>query len=336
MLLHPGILALISGSALAFAMVLYASGVALKILRRWNPQSSSEEQLLLERKTYLVSTIVNYALGFTVLATLLFLFTIEDIHRLFVGAMCATGTLNANPVGWTALLIKIILFFVAALWVAVNLLDQRTEDTPLVRIKYGALLLIAPLMGGDLYLQTVYFLGLEPQIITSCCGSLFNVGGEGFASELAALPVPTMLKVFYPAAFLYLAGAGACLWSPATCLRYGVAALAVIFFVISLAAVVSFISLYIYQMPTHHCPFDMLQRYYYFVGYPLYAGLFLGTLFGLLPGLCQPLKNRSASLCREIMRMEKSWLLLSMFFMTLFLMIASWPLLFGNFRMFGY
>ena len=99
---------------------------------------------------------------------------------------------------------------------------------------------------------------------------------------------------------------------------------------------VSFISLYIYQMPSHHYPFDMLQQNYYFVGYPLYGGLFLGTLFGLLPGLCQSLKHKSASLAGEIRRVEKGWLRLAMFFSTLFLAIASWPLLFGSFRMFGY
>lgn len=336
MILHPGILALLTGSTLAFVMVIYAGWVALKILSNWDQSSSSEEQLLLERKTYLVSTIVNYGLGFTVLSALLFLFTIEDIHRLFIGAMCATGALNANPVGWTALLVKIILFFVAALWVTVNLLDQRTEDTPLVRIKYGALLLIIPLMGADLYLQTVYFLGLEPEIITSCCGSLFSVAGGGLASELAAWPAKTMFSIFYSTSFVYLTAAGACLWSSAAYLRYGVSALALIFFVISIAAVISFISLYIYQMPSHHCPFDMLQKHYRFVGYPLYAGLFLGTLFGLLPGLCQPLKKRSLSLRGEIIRAEKRWLLLSMFFMAIFLVIATWPLLFGSFRMFWY
>ena len=42
-------------------------------------------------------------------AGLLLVYTLEDLHGLFVGAMCATGSLNANPVGWTLLAVKLLL-----------------------------------------------------------------------------------------------------------------------------------------------------------------------------------------------------------------------------------
>ena len=138
MILHPGVLSLLLGSAISFCLIFFASLLGLKILLRWNPSSSSEEQLLLERKTYLISTIVGMVLGFTLLSGLLFLYTIDDIHSLFIGAMCATGTLNANPVGWWVLLSKGIIFFAASLWVLFNNIDQHCEDTPQVRYKYGA------------------------------------------------------------------------------------------------------------------------------------------------------------------------------------------------------
>src|SRR5512145_1672352 len=140
MILHPGILALLCGSILALLMLVYAGGLGVKILRRWDFRSSSEEQLVLERKTYLVSTIVSYALGFEIFSILLFVFTVDEIHTLFVGAMCATGSLNANPLGWYALYAKIAVFFAAALWLALNYLDGRAEDFPLVKRKFALLL----------------------------------------------------------------------------------------------------------------------------------------------------------------------------------------------------
>ena len=58
MILHPGVLALVMGSIAVTAMMLYASLLGVKIVRKWNIRSSSAEQLSLERKTYLISTIL--------------------------------------------------------------------------------------------------------------------------------------------------------------------------------------------------------------------------------------------------------------------------------------
>jgi hypothetical protein len=334
-ILHPGILALLCGTATVFFMLLYAGGLAVKILRRWEFSSSSEEQLVLERKTYLASTIVNYALGFEIFSLFLFIYTVDEIHPLFVGAMCATGVLNANPIGWYVLAVKIAIFFAASLWVALNFLDNQAEDAPLTRRKFAGLLLLAPLVGIELYLQLVYFLGLQPEVITSCCGSLFSGSDTGLAADLTALPVRPMMGVFYFAGLLLLGSAWLCFRKKTPSFRYLFSLMAAIFFPVSLASVVSFISLYIYELPTHHCPFDIFQKNYRFVGYPLYLGLFGGTLFGVLPGVFQPLKKIS-TLSTEIGRVEEKWIILAVGFTLLFLALASWPIVFGPFELAGY
>ena len=103
----------------------------------------------------------------------------------------------------------------------------------------------------------------------------------------------------------------------------------------SLVAVITFISSYIYQMPSHHCPFDMLQKNYAYVGYPLYIGLFGGCLFGLLPGFCQPLK-RVPSLRTAVEKRERSWLLSAFFAIVIFILIVLWPMLFSPFILVSY
>ena len=47
--------------------------------------------------------------------------------------------------------------------------------------------------------------------------------------------------------------------------------------VLSLAAIVSFVSLYIYEDPRHHCPFCILKAEYSYQGYALYVPLFAAT-----------------------------------------------------------
>jgi len=335
MILHPGILALIIGSTIVFLMMLYASIEGIRIISGWDFKSSSEHQLDLERRTYLISSIIKYALGFEIISTLLFIFTVDDIHTLFVGAMCATGSLNANPIGWYALYSKILVFFCASLWIILNNLDQRAEDFPLIRPKYAALLFITVLIGLDLFFEMRYFLGLNPEVITSCCGSLFSDTSSGIAGELSSLSMRPMMVTFYLSVVIFIIAALLCLKSQAAFLRYVVSVLSIVLFGISIAAMISFISLYIYELPSHHCPFDIFQKDYHFIGYPIYISLFCGVFFGLLPGFFQPLK-KIISLRDTILLSEKKWLFLSILFIMIFTAISSWPVVFGNFTMQGY
>jgi len=53
------------------------------------------------------------------------------------------------------------------------------------------------------------------------------------------------------------------------------------FLYISYYAVTYFFSTYIYQLPTHQCPFCMLQIEYNFIGYFIWSSLFLGLFFSI-------------------------------------------------------
>lgn len=335
MILHPGILALIVGSSIVFAMVSYAGWIGVRVLRKWDFDSSSAGQLALERRTYLASTLARFALGFQIVSVLLFLFTVDDIHELFVGAMCATGSLNANPIGWTALAIKVLVLIVSPLWIVFDHLDRRAGDFPIIKLKFLALLPLVPLMAADLVLQIRYFTGLDPEIITSCCGALFSESGSTLASEVASLPVRPMLIAFYLVAALFLATGLICIVSRSRVLRYALAGLSLLILTVSLASIVSFLSLYVYELPTHHCPFDMLQGQYSFIGYPIYFFLFAAVFFGLLPGLSQPLRSKP-SLVSLIAETEVRWLALGIVSMLVFVGVASWKVIFGSLTMIGY
>ncbi len=335
MILHPGIIALLVGSLIVLALLLYGSVLAVVILRRWDIKSSSEFQLGLERKTYLVSTIMSFVLGFEVLAIFLFIYTVDDLHRQFVGAMCATGSLNANPVGWYVLYVKMLLFFISSLWIGINYVDQRTEGFPLVRFKYGMLLLVAPLVLVDVYLQSRYFLGLTPDIITSCCGALFSKEGGGLSSSLSSLPVRPMRYIFFTVLGLYVLAGLISLKRQKGIFRGLMGIFSVIVFLISLASIISFVSLYFYEIPTHHCPFDILQGYYNYIGYPLYGALFSGTAFGLLTGFTEILKKLFPSL-KKINRYQRKWTILSLLFIVIFTLISLYPMLFSSFTLEGY
>jgi hypothetical protein len=102
-ILNPGIIALVLASFLMVAFAGYASFTGLQIIRSWDMRSGSPAQLSLERKTYLVSTIFAYVSAFQLLSLFMFIYTADHIHSLFVGAMCAAGSLNVNGYGYPTL-----------------------------------------------------------------------------------------------------------------------------------------------------------------------------------------------------------------------------------------
>jgi hypothetical protein len=285
MIFQPAIIALLLAAGLCLAMLLIAAPFAVQVIRHWDIASGSERQLRLERLTYLFSTLVAFVCVVQILAALLFVFNADKMSVMFVGAMCAVGALNVNAYGFPALYLQLALFFLAALWLALNHADSRARDYPLVRLKYALLLAALPLFAASLGLQLQYFLGLKADVITSCCGSLFSSDAPTLASEVSALQPKPALLTFYDtlAAAIDLA---AWHWRRRDSLSgyaAGLGSLAA--FVASVAGILAFVSLYIYEHPNHHCPFCILKPDYEYRGYGLYIPLFAAAASGMSAGV---------------------------------------------------
>ncbi|MDD5035302.1 MAG: hypothetical protein PHE55_11160 [Methylococcaceae bacterium] len=290
MILHPTVIANLLSSAIATGMVVYAAYYGGQILKFWNLQSGDELQLVLERKTYLISTILSFVFALQLLSLFLYVFTADSLTPLFVGAMCAAGTLNVNGFGYPTLLLKIVNFLLAGLWLVLNHADNLGYDYPLIRKKYWLLMFIAPFIVIETVLESAYFLNMQADVITSCCGSLFSSEkANGLGSEIAALPSQPMMWTFYATLLLtLLVGSYSYLKGKA---GYLYPVLSALMFVIAIAAMISFISLYIYELPTHHCPFCIVMQEYGYIGYLLYILLFLAVVSGMGSGVLLPFRG---------------------------------------------
>ena len=333
MMLYPTVIALMVGSFLLCFMLVISSAYGVRILRKWDLRSGSELQLDLERRTYLISTLLAYALGFQLVSLFLFIYTADDMHRLFVGAMCAAGTLNVNRFGYPTLIFKITNFLLAAVWLIMNYADNRAYDYPLIRKKYAFLLIMLPFILTETVLQTLYFLQMKPNVITSCCGTLFSEESTSVTSGIASLPsIPTKIA-FYASTGLtvfsgwmfWRSGKGGHFFSMA----------APVTFVVSVAALISFISLYFYELPTHHCPFDILQREYFYIGYLLYIALLGGGATGIGVGVIMPFR-RIKSLSIIVPRLQRRLALVSSVLYFGFALISTVRMLTTSFRLEGY
>jgi hypothetical protein len=327
MVFQPLIIALYVSSLLTTLMVLHASFFGVQILRKWDISSGSELQLSLERKTYLISTLLTYLFGFELLSLFLYVFTADRLHPFFVGAMCAAGSLYVNTYGYPTLILKLINFLLSGIWLILNYVDNRGYDYPLIKKKYAFLWLMSPLFSAEMILQVNYFLRLRPDIITSCCGTIFDTGGKDLASGIVALPALPMKAAFLFTIFLtiasglyfYRCGRGGYLFGVFSGLA----------FIVSILSIFSFISLYVYELPTHHCPFCILQKEYGYIGYPLYLALFGSVITGMGTGILMPFRG-IASLSVIIPPYQKRLTLVSLILMIAFVGIVTYRMVSSN------
>jgi hypothetical protein len=333
MILNPAVIALTAGSMLVAAYAVYASLFGLQIIQYWDIRSGSERQLALERRTYLISTVMAHLFGLVLFNAFFFVYAADHMHPLFVGAMCAAGTLQVNAYGYPLLVIKMLSFFLCGLWLIVNHLDGLAVDYPLIREKYSQLAAVTLLLVLEALMTLNYFGLLEADVITSCCGTLFSTDAPDIAGELASLPSYGTKVAFFAGIALLLrsgihfrvTGRGARVfgWAAAGMLVFG------------LAAVITFVSVHYYELPTHHCPFCILQGEYGFIGYPLYLTLFAGGIAGSGVGLIDRFRSLP-SLQAAVPLLQKKLCLWSMAGFAAFAAMAAYPILFSDFKLEGY
>jgi len=176
-------------------------------------------------------------------------------------------------------------------------------------------------------LQTLYFLGLHADIITSCCGSLFSGSGSGVASSLSSFP-PTPMKIIFFATLATALGVSVLFYR----IRKGAyfhGFVSAVLLPVALVALISFIGPYIYELPTHHCPFCVLRKEYGYVGYPLYMTLLSGAVSGMGVGILAPFRKR-ASLVDVIPALQKKLALFSFVCYALFAIIVLYRIFTSN------
>jgi hypothetical protein len=324
MISNPAVLALLAGSAVVCAVTLVAAAAGLSIARGWDPEDWGARQLARERRTLLVESTVKVALACQLVSLFLFVATAERLHPLFTGAMCAAGTLNASRFGYPTLLVKLAVFLLCGLWLVVHRASAAATSTALVRAKHLSVSVVAAALLAENVLQARYFTDLDPQILTSCCATLFGREAGGIAAGVATLPVRESQAAFFGALALTLGVGLGSRGRGRSPVLFSV--LAVILGLVSLTAVVTWVAPAFYQLPTHHCPFCLLSSTHALLGYPLYACLLTAVVTGAGAGLVHALRAldpQGAVRAGE----ERRLCAASMTGFALFCCIALWPVL---------
>ncbi len=272
----------------------------LGLLRKWNFDAFTTEQFALENRSYLVMTIIFFVMLLKVVLLPYFVYTIDNLSNLIPGAMCGAGVIKANEYGNPLLSLKIIILFLSGLWLSMNSIDLKAKSYPYLKLKSWFFILIFFLLSGEFILDILYFTHIETTNPVSCCSVIF--GQTGGANGLPfGLDIPKLLILFY----LLFALVILTILSELTVMSI-IASL--LFGIVAYYAVVYFFGTYIYELPTHQCPFCMLQDHYYYVGYLLWALLLSGVFLTIDAAVMQGFFKQSSKSLKRI-----SLLLLSLF-----------------------
>ena len=315
-----------------FALILGCIAVrtAVRVLRFWDVASDSDKQIRLESEIWLSATLMEYGLGFQLVSLVLLVLAADNFSTILVGAMCATGSFTANEYGMNALLLKLAAIFFYGFWIVLHRLDISSEKYPYVRLKYGYLLLIVPLLGMDAYLQTMYLAKLEPDIITSCCGVIFSTDQTDSQNLLGTFSTSTLLLIFYgTAAAIIVSGVyslrnfGRVKENISKWPAVAYSLFWAFFYPLSMVVITVVVSSYIYSMPYHHCPFWIIKPEYHGIGYPIFFSLIGGSFFGLCVGFSSILQYRT-DLVHTIQRFQRVSVHISLWLLLIFLLICSY------------
>jgi hypothetical protein len=194
--------------------------------------------------------------------------------------MCGAGVVDATEYGTYLFILKIINLYIFAYWLFLHAEDIKHENQPYTRMKFGLFVFAFFLFIAELILEGVMFNAIEVDKMVSCCGTLYSSSSTSYISDIFSIKTSVLLSLFY--------GNFALLWLFYMLKRKYLFAIGnITFIIISLISLIVFFGTYIYELPTHHCPFCLLQNDYYYVGYFLYTFLFLGTLYGVVSGFIQ-------------------------------------------------
>ena len=274
MSLTPEIIALLTLDAIFLFLGTIAFFLALRIALYWNNEASTPLQYTLAKQSYLVSTIIKYIFMLKLPLFLFFIYTSDKLSSIIAGAMCASGVVNSVDFGLYLILFKLLNLYVFGFWLLLHYADVNNEKLPFTKLKFTLFVLFSLPLFAEIGLEIAFFAGLNISKIVSCCGTLFSATSSSYISLLFAVDSLLWVGFFYG----FFGMTFVAFWLKNSALAIFSNAMFLIFAIITL---IVFFSSYVYELPTHRCPFCLLQKEYYFVGYLLYTVLFAGTFYGI-------------------------------------------------------
>jgi len=253
-----------------FLLLFYAFFLSLSLLKNYNKSDTSNAFYKLENRSHLLVTIVTLSIFIKILLLPFFLNTLNTLTAFIPGAMCSAGVISANEFGNPTLFFKLATLLIALLWLRLNNVDEVTPKQPYFQKKLWLFNILFFSIAMEFFLEIAFFTHLVTDSPVMCCTSIFNTNTQ--KDFLITLPHIYLLILFIVLFF-----------SSILLKHYKkrfLSSLSILLFsYIAYYTLVYILSPYIYELPTHKCPYCMMQNEYYGIGYFIYISIFMALYY---------------------------------------------------------
>jgi len=304
LLLNRHIFIYLMGEAIVLLMSILASFVAIYMIKEWDFNSTSYKQYRLIRFSWFVTTVAWFALIAKMFLLPYFVFTLDSLSDIVPGAMCGAGVISYNDIGLKLLWLKITVLFILYLWHTLNRKDLQKGNYPWLKVKMALFLFGFVFIILESINDWQFFNGIDIHQVLNCCATLYGLleGMNPLPFSLTPILLITLFYLLYAVLFFAYLGRMVFIYI----------LFASLFGYIAYYGVLYIFGHYIYASPTHNCPFCMLQKEYYYVGYLIWGLLIIGIFKGVSEGLISLFDT-----------FEKRGLRFSLILITLFVLLCS-------------
>lgn len=277
----PGVIGLLLVEVMLAILLCRTLPYALNASFRWKRHPGQREQLLLERRAYLVETVTRWAALGMVPAWFAMVGLTDALHEKVTGAMCATGVFGTNAWGYPTVLVTALASVAAGIWLVLDGVDRHTEQNALMAVKSRVSVALSLLVFSSAGGAAAFYWSIDDNIVATCCGVVFDRNQADGATQVFFFSDREIVLAVGLSAFFALAngvrffGSHQPGWLQAV-LTLSVAATGVV-------ALIEIVSPHVYELPAHRCPFCLFKGIYGGVGY-LFSALIWGSLVGATGG----------------------------------------------------
>lgn len=271
-LLFPEVFLYLGLSVLILLILLFQLPSILQTIDRWDFAKTTQSQLQLESKSVFLSLLLRTITAIKLLLVPLLFYAAQELSEHLPGAMCAAGVFNANSWGLPVILLSLLNLSALIYLIVIDHEDFSSPSYPYSPFKHKVLFFVTQALFVEALVSFTFFSNIHLQSVVQCCSSLFS------SSLLTSSGPLTPLEYLVTVIFLYLFSI--VLESQ----RFFTLSLIVniLFAYMGILSIIYLYSPYIYELPTHRCPYCFFQREYYYSGYLIYFFFYFGILSGVL------------------------------------------------------
>ena len=272
MILNSYIITYLVCSSVSLFIGLTAALNGFYVWKKWDITSCADEQYRLEKKVYLIITILSLGFFLRLLMVPLWFWSLHSMIISIPGAMCLVGVHNVSaPLSYIASSLKLVLPALYGYWLILNMLDRQVATQPFVKQKLMLLTPLGILILAETILDTSFFFSTPPRQV-SCCTSLFDIPRDNIL-QIVTESTWIWVVVFYVLALFILgeivyfliaqkrsSSPGGGRWFGKKSIMGLETLAAIIFFVVFVLALHTRISPLFLGLPFHHCIFCLGQE----------------------------------------------------------------------------